>query len=144
MDKIVRTIETKSGPINIRKDKDGNEYGWVPEDELEIVDTTELEYEEQTFFNNGQFTENELDLINWGLNDLLQKISKSRPKVTKGTRCPKCNGAGSHHPNCTGECPLRWTLEDDGRRKNVAKHFNEVTQQLDNIENLIEKIQEGS
>tara|TARA_R100001143_G_C3357643_1_gene133493 strand:+ start:469 stop:870 length:402 start_codon:yes stop_codon:yes gene_type:complete len=42
VDKIVRTIETKSGPINIRKDKDGNEYGWVPENELEIVELFEL------------------------------------------------------------------------------------------------------
>ena len=99
MDKIVRTIETKSGPINIRKDKDGNEYGWVPEDELEIV-------EEQTFFNNGQFTENELDLINWGLNDLLQKINKNKTKNKV------------------------W--------KNYWKKQNCL------IENLIEKIQEGS
>ena len=99
MDKIVRTIETKSGPINIRKDKDGNEYGWVPKHELEIV-------EEQTFFNNGQFTENELDLINWGLNDLLQKINKNKTKNKV------------------------W--------KNYWKKQNCL------IENLIEKIQEGS
>jgi len=99
VDEIVRTIETKSGPINIRKDKDGNEYGWVPENELEIV-------EEQTFFNNGQFTENELDLINWGLNDLLQKINKNKTK------------------------------------NNVWKNYWKKQNCL--IENLIEKIQEGS
>lgn len=31
--------------------------------------------EEQTFFNNGQFTEAEMDLIDWGLNHLLQDLS---------------------------------------------------------------------
>ena len=114
MDKIVRTIKTKgfSGSIDIRKDKDGNEYGWVPEHELEIVDTTELEYEEQTFFNNGQFTENELDLINWGLNDLLEKINKGQRKPARGLVFAKTEWRGMP-----------------------------TTQQ---IENLIEKIQEGS
>jgi len=108
VDKIVRTIETKSGPINIRKDKDGNEYGWVPEHELEIVDTTELEYEEQTFFNNGQFTENELDLLSEALNDLLQKVNKKSREFGY----------------------------DDADLK--------INFKLENIENLIEKIQEGS
>ena len=104
MDEIVRTIETKSGPINIRKDKDGNEYGWVPENELEIV-------EEQTFFNNGQFTENELDLINWGLNDLLQEVNKYKN-----------------------------TFQGGGLELTVAT----CTKQINQLENLIEKIQEGS
>ena len=62
--------------------------------------------DEQTFFNNGQFTENELDLINWGLNDLLQKINKNKTKNKV------------------------W--------KNYWKKQNCL------IENLIEKIQEGS
>ena len=62
--------------------------------------------EEQTFFNEGQFTENELDLINWGLNDLLQKINKNKTKNKV------------------------W--------KNYWKKQNYL------IENLIEKIQEGS
>ena len=107
MDKIVRTIKTKgfSGSIDIRKDKDGNEYGWVPEHELEFV-------EEQTFFNNGQFNEDELDLINWGLNDLLEKINKGQRKPAKGLVFAKTEWRGMP-----------------------------TTQQ---IENLIEKIQEGS
>ena len=111
MDEIVRTIETKSGPINIRKDKDGNEYGWVPEDELEIVDTTELEYEEQPFFNNGQFTENELDLLSEALNDLLQKLNKIKFQEIQ--------------------------------RVNLSS-IARINFKLETIENLIEKIQEGS
>ncbi len=66
--------------------------------------------DEQTFFNNGQFNEDELDLINWGLNDLLQVMNKTA-KEANGTD---------------------------------FLHFNEVMQQVENIENLIEKIQEGS
>jgi len=34
--------------------------------------------EEQTFFNNGQFTEAEMDLMNEALNDLLQKTNAAR------------------------------------------------------------------
>ena len=101
MDKIVRTIETKSGPINIRKDKDGNEYGWVPEDELEGIP-------EQTFYNNGQFTENELNLIGWGLNDLLQQHGKTYRALVGPT------------------------------------HKAKVAKDISQLENLIEKIQEGS
>ena len=62
--------------------------------------------EEQTFYNNGQFTENELNLIGWGLNDLLQKINKNKTKNKV------------------------W--------RNYWKKQNYL------IENLIEKIQEGS
>ena len=65
-----------------------------------------IETDEQTFFNNGQFTENELDLIDWGLNDLLQKINKNKTKNKV------------------------W--------RNYWKKQNYL------IENLIEKIQEGS
>jgi len=70
--------------------------------EAKIVAITD----EQTFFNNGQFTENELDLIDWGLNDLLQKINKNKTKNKV------------------------W--------RNYWKKQNYL------IENLIEKIQEGS
>ena len=34
--------------------------------------------EEQTFFNNGQFTEAEMDLMNEALNDLLQRTNAAR------------------------------------------------------------------
>jgi len=64
--------------------------------------------DEQTFFNNGQFTENELNLIGWGLNDLLQKVNKKSREFGY----------------------------DDADLK--------INFKLEDIENLIEKIQEGS
>tara|TARA_R110000823_G_scaffold214582_1_gene344411 strand:+ start:1133 stop:1387 length:255 start_codon:yes stop_codon:yes gene_type:complete len=62
--------------------------------------------EDQTFFNNGQFTETEMDLMSWGLNDLLQKINAEGVEA---------------------QCDV------DGLRD-----------QMDDIEELIEKLQEGS
>ena len=64
--------------------------------------------EEQTFYNNGQFTENELNLIGWGLNDLLQQHGKTYRALV-----------GPAH------------------KAKVAKDISQ-------LENLIEKIQEGS
>ena len=41
-----------------------------------------VEYlEEQTFFNNGQFTEAEMDLMNEALNQFLQDLSRRRTAV---------------------------------------------------------------
>ena len=71
--------------------------------------------EEQTFYNNGQFTENELNLIGWGLNDLLQKINRASKKPAKGITFAKTFTKKA------------WKLPD-----------------IQQIENLIEKIQEGS
>jgi len=69
-----------------------------------------VEYlEEQTFFNNGQFTEAEMDLMNEALNDLLQKTNRASYEVVR--------------PQAT-----------------VAR----LLDQMDDIEKLIEKLQEGS
>ena len=69
-----------------------------------------VEYlEEQTFFNNGQFTEAEMDLMNETLNDLLQKTNRASYEVVR--------------PQAT-----------------VAR----LLDQMDDIEKLIEKLQEGS
>ena len=69
-----------------------------------------VEYlEEQTFFNNGQFTEAEMDLMNEALNDLLQKTNRASYEVVT--------------PQAT-----------------VAR----LLDQMDDIEKLIEKLQEGS
>tara|TARA_R110002049_G_scaffold245585_1_gene419676 strand:- start:223 stop:441 length:219 start_codon:yes stop_codon:yes gene_type:complete len=65
--------------------------------------------EEQTFFNNGQFTEAEMDLMNEALNDLLQKTNRASYEVVT--------------PQAT-----------------VAR----LLDQMDDIEKLIEKLQEGS
>ena len=62
--------------------------------------------EDQTFVNSGQFTEAEMDLMSWGLNDLLQKINAEGVEA---------------------QCDV------DGLRD-----------QMDEIEKLIEKLQEGS
>jgi len=62
--------------------------------------------EDQTFVNSGQFTEAEMDLMSWGLNDLLQKINAEGVEA---------------------QCDV------DGLRD-----------QMDDIEKLIEKLQEGS
>ena len=41
-----------------------------------------VEYlEEQTFFNNGQFTEAEMDLMNEALNQFLQDLNRRRKAV---------------------------------------------------------------
>ncbi len=69
-----------------------------------------VEYlEEQTFFNNGQFTEAEMDLMNEALNDLLQTTNRASYEVVT--------------PQAT-----------------VAR----LLDQMDDIEKLIEKLQEGS
>ena len=69
-----------------------------------------VEYlEEQTFFNNGQFTEAEMDLMNEALNGLLQKTNTASYEVVR--------------PQAT-----------------VAR----LLDQMDDIEKLIEKLQEGS
>tara|TARA_R110002033_G_scaffold161642_1_gene198277 strand:+ start:1814 stop:2032 length:219 start_codon:yes stop_codon:yes gene_type:complete len=65
--------------------------------------------EEQTFFNNGQFTEAEMDLMNEALNDLLQTTNRASYEVVT--------------PQAT-----------------VAR----LLDQMDDIEKLIEKLQEGS
>ena len=65
--------------------------------------------EDQTFFNNGQFTEAEMDLMNEALNDLLQKTNRASHEL--------------YTPQAT-----------------VAR----LLDQMDNIEKLIEKLQEGS
>jgi len=65
--------------------------------------------EEQTFFNNGQFTEAEMDLMNEALNGLLQKTNRASYEVVR--------------PQAT-----------------VAR----LLDQMDDIEKLIEKLQEGS
>ena len=64
--------------------------------------------DEQTFFNEGQFTETEMDLLSEALNDLLQKVNKKSREFGY----------------------------DDADLK--------INFKLENIENLIEKIQEGS
>tara|TARA_R100000963_G_C4554316_1_gene45893 strand:+ start:118 stop:363 length:246 start_codon:yes stop_codon:yes gene_type:complete len=66
--------------------------------------------EEQTFFNNGQFTEAEMDLMNEALNDLLQKTNRASYKALD-----------------TDDVPVAGLLD-----------------QMDDIEELIEKLQEGS
>ena len=69
-----------------------------------------VEYlEEQTFFNNGQFTEAEMDLMNEALNGLLQTTNRASYEVVT--------------PQAT-----------------VAR----LLDQMDDIEKLIEKLQEGS
>ena len=69
-----------------------------------------VEYlEEQTFFNNGQFTEAEMDLMNEALNHLLQTTNRASYEVVT--------------PQAT-----------------VAR----LLDQMDDIEKLIEKLQEGS
>ena len=88
-----------------------------------------------------KLNEVEQKLLQEALTDLIQKTSESRPKVTRGTCCPTCNGSLSHWPTCTGECPLSWTLEDEGRRKNVAKHFYQVTRKLNRIKTLLEWVE---
>jgi adenine-specific DNA methylase len=77
-----------------------------------------VEYlEEQTFFNNGQFTEAEMDLINWGLNHLLQDLNSRN-----------------------GEWYRAFSSNGESESHNEAKR----QETMDAIEDLIEKLQEGS
>ena len=73
--------------------------------------------EEQTFFNNGQFTETEMDLMDWGLNHLLQDLS-----------------------NRNGEFYRNFSSNGESESHNETKR-QETT---DDIEKLIEKLKEGS
>ena len=71
-----------------------------------------VEYlEEQTFFNNGQFTEAEMDLMNEALNHFLQHLSR---RQTRAVGLPTISVA------------IRESLK------------------IEEVEDLIQKLQEGS
>ena len=71
-----------------------------------------VEYlEEQTFFNNGQFTEAEMDLMNEALNHFLQDLSR---RQTRAVGLPTISVA------------IRESVK------------------IEEVEDLIEKLQEGS
>mgnify|MGYP006407348335 FL=1 len=71
-----------------------------------------VEYlEEQTFFNNGQFTEAEMDLMNEALNQFLQDLSR---RQTRAVGLPTISVA------------IRESVK------------------IEEVEDLIEKLQEGS
>ena len=87
---------------------EGGEICW-DDNKLELMSAQiEEAIDEQTFFNEGQFTETEMDLLSEALNDLLQKVNKKSREFGY----------------------------DDADLK--------INFKLENIENLIEKIQEGS
>ena len=71
-----------------------------------------VEYlEEQTFFNNGQFTESEMDLMNEALNQFLQDLNR---RQTRDVGLPTISVA------------IRESVK------------------IEEVEDLIEKLQEGS
>jgi hypothetical protein len=78
-----------------------------------------VEYlEEQTFFNNGQFTEAEMDLMNEALNHFLQELNRRQGQLN--------------------EMPEGFI--GMGHKRKV--YHNAL--QMDAVEDLIEKLQEGS